>query len=263
MKRIFVSAACAAAALACGCAGVDTRNLRDGMSRSQVRAAIGRPDLVQVPRDRWSGAEIWVYRRHYLPGIPNPLTDYDYIIPPLGGRETRIRFVNGRLLLKGPPAGDPARAAAPARPTPPPAGGAGWEGGVFNFHGVGFGMTKDEVQAAIAKLSPAKMRASHGGEWGDYQVQNPVGKVLGLYFKFDDKGRLYWMKAEYPYSRTNPEKTAGLLRSLKAQYQAPAAKGDGDVEIAIDEAKMRMTMVSRSLRDEYRGRAPGTEGGGR
>jgi hypothetical protein len=212
MRRICMLATSAAVLLACGCASIDTRKLRDGMNREQVRFLMGKPDLVRVPKDRWSGVELWVYRKHYLPGLPNPLTDYDYIIPPLVGRETRIRFVNGRLQLR------------------------------------------------VSKISPAKIHRSRGGDWGDYQVLNLSGKMLGLYFKFDDKGRLYWMKAEYPYSRTDPGKTADLLRALKNQYQAPVARNHKDVELTLDEARMRMTMVSKQLRDEYRARTPEERG---
>lgn len=262
MRRTCILAACAALLLACGCASVDTRKLRDGMSRAQVRFLMGRPDLVRVPKDRWSGVELWVYRKHYLPGLPNLLTDYDYIIPPLGGRETRVRFVNGRLQLKEPsPAAQqrkpPVPGAARKAPTPRPVEvGAVEANGEFEFHGVRFGMTKDEVQEAVSKISPAKIHRSRGGEWGDYQVLNLSGKMLGLYFKFDDRGRLYWMKAEYPYSRTNPGRTAELLRTIKDQYQAPVARDHKDVELSIDEVRMRMTMVSKPLWDEYRARMP-------
>ena len=75
-------------------------------------------------------------------------------------------------------------------------------------------------------------------------------------FRFDDRGRLWWMKAEYPYSRTDPGKTAALLRALKERCQAPVARSHPDVELALDEARMRMTMVSKPLRDGYRARVP-------
>lgn len=262
MKKTCLLAACAAAALIFGCAGVDTAKLRDGMSRAQVRGLMGRPDEVRVPRSGGGGNELWVYRSHYLPGIPNPLTDYDYIVPPLEGRETRVRFVNGRLRLGAPAAGTPPQAApasSAARGTPTPRPEeveAVGEGGEFRFYGIAFGMTKAEVQEAVSRISRAKLYRSRGGEWGDYQVLNLSGKMLGLYFKFDDKGRLYWMKAEYPYSRTDPGKTAELLQSLKVRYQAPVARNHGDVELTLDEARMRMTMVSKPLRDEYRARVP-------
>ena len=261
MRRTCMLAACAAVLLACGCASVDTRKLRDGMSRTQVRGLMGRPDVVRVPKDRWSGVELWVYRRHYIPGLPNPLTDYDYIIPPLVGRETRVRFVNGRLQLKEPSAAQqqkpPAPGAARKAQTPRPVEvGVVEEKGEFEFDGVRFGMTKDEIQNAVAKISSAKIHRSRGGDWGDYQVLNLSGKMLGLYLKFDDKGRLYWMKAEYPYSRTNPGRTAELLQSIKTQYQGPVARDHKDIELTIDEGRMRMTMVSKPLRDEYRARVP-------
>ena len=88
------------------------------------------------------------------------------------------------------------------------------------------------------------------------QVLNLSGKMLGLYFSFDDRGRLWWMKAEYPYSRTDSGKTAALLQALKERCQAPVARSHPDVELVLDEARMRMTMVSKPLRDEYRARVP-------
>lgn len=256
MRRIYGWAACAALALACGCAAVNTRQLRDGMSRSQVRALAGPPAEVRVPRVPGSGIEVWIYRTHYFPGVPNPLTDYDYFIPPAITRETRLRFVNGRLQMRDPRAGGTTPRSA-ASPTPTPVEAGRVEGdGEFRFYGIAFGMTKDEIQSAVSRISPSKIRRSRGGEWGDFQVLNLSGKMLGLYFKFDDKGRLYWMKAEYPYSRTDPSKTAGLLRSLKEQYQAPVARDYKDVELSLDEPRMRMTMVSKPLRDAYRARVP-------
>ncbi|HOE26303.1 MAG: hypothetical protein IT574_11030 [Candidatus Aureabacteria bacterium] len=252
--RGFKPAACVAAAFLCGCAGVDTGRLRDGMTRAQVRAAAGSPAEVFVAKGPGSGVEVWVYRARYFPGIPNPLNDYDYLVPPLVGAETRVRFVHGRLRLREPLARDR------ARPSPPVSQTAGVplidENGEFRFYGIAFGMTKDEIQEAVSRISPAKMRRSRGGEWGEYQVLNLSGKMLGLYFSFDDRGRLWWMKAEYPYSRTDSGKTAALLQALKERCQAPVARSHPDVELVLDEARMRMTMVSKPLRDEYRARVP-------
>ena len=119
----------------------------------------------------------------------------------------------------------------------------------FDFYGVKFGMSKEEVEEAInKKMCPyyptrKKLFKSMGGEWGHYHVDSPGHKILSIYFKFDNKGSLNWMKVNYPYSLTSPAKIRPLLNAIKREFAEPIKQRHKDVEVKLDEKRMRMTLI--------------------
>ncbi|MDD5556223.1 MAG: hypothetical protein PHN82_03120 [bacterium] len=250
--------AVAAAAVACGCAAPPPAGLRAGMGKGEVIALLGRPDDSHALREGASRREIWVYRNYRFRGVPNVLAGHGYLIPPAFGSMVRVEFLDNAL-QPGPfvAAGRQAparRAPAPAAPTPVPA-----DDGEFSFEGIRFGMGKEEVEEAVNAIAPSDYRkriyASTGGEYGDFMVNNPSHEILSLYFKFDDRGRLYWLKAQYPYSLTEAWKTEPLRERVRARHVKPARRRHRDVEVQFDERRMRLLLFSKPLEAEFRRRA--------
>lgn len=119
----------------------------------------------------------------------------------------------------------------------------------FDFYGIEFGMGKDEVEDNVNGIVAnrprrIKLYKSTGGEWGDYMVDAPGRKILSLYFKFNPKDELYWMKVHYPYSLSNPGRNKPILDWVKKYYVQPVRRDYKHINVTLDERRVRLTIVS-------------------
>jgi hypothetical protein len=236
------------------------------MTKGEVTALLGKPASSHSFKRGTDTVELCLYRSYLFPGIPNVFMENSFIIPPAGGDEAQIQFVNGRLQRGAAP--KPQACAAHsntqrARTTPAPQPEE--ESGEFNFEGIKFGMSRSEVEEAVNKIDPRagyhrSLHKSTGFEYGDYFVDNPAHKILAIYFRFDGQGRLSWMRAQYPYSSTEPWKTKPVLDSITDKYVKNAAQRHKDIEVQFDKARMSLTIISKPVRDKHQ---PVSPAGGR
>ncbi len=93
-RTVRVGCLVAACALVCGCA-LRTEMLRPGMSMQEVNDMFGKPAGIYTEKVGGSFVEVTDYAREGT-GIPNPLDDYGWIIPPTT-RVVRAWFIDGKL----------------------------------------------------------------------------------------------------------------------------------------------------------------------
>ena len=82
-----------------GCATLDTRKLREGMSESEVVGLWGYPTKTYSGSIKGKDVPVcvWDYAKETT-GIPNPLDDYGWIFPPTT-RVVRLWLLNGKLKM--------------------------------------------------------------------------------------------------------------------------------------------------------------------
>lgn len=95
MRRLFFCLPLIAVVLIVSCAGINTKQLRPGMTTQEVKALLGNPNFAYSGKVMGSNAHAWDYEKDTL-GIPNPLDDYGWLVVPTT-QVVRIWFVNGKL----------------------------------------------------------------------------------------------------------------------------------------------------------------------
>lgn len=83
------------AALVCGCATIKVQKLSQGMSGKQVEDALGAPTQISEGNVAGNRVEAWDFAKDSL-GIPNPIDDYWWIIPPTTN-VVRVWLLNDRV----------------------------------------------------------------------------------------------------------------------------------------------------------------------
>ncbi|MDD5556678.1 MAG: hypothetical protein PHN82_05435 [bacterium] len=80
---------------AAGCGTMNVSRLGQGMTADQVTAVFGQPKQISEGYIGADRIEAWDYARDSW-GIPNPIDDYWWIIPP-STNVTRVWFLNGAV----------------------------------------------------------------------------------------------------------------------------------------------------------------------
>lgn len=92
----------------------------------------------------------------------------------------------------------------------------------FNFYGISFGNTKDEV-GKVFKIK---------NEYGFHGTENPGHGIHKLYYGFDNNQKLFYLEIYYALGNSNEENEA-LILALDQRFMQPL-KSQPDIEVKID-----------------------------
>lgn len=111
----------------------------------------------------------------------------------------------------------------------------------FSFYGLRFGMTVDEVRAAV----PTGARGT--------EALKPAHGMMHLSFAYDYRGRLAEIRASWERP-AEPQREEGLRRALNEKFVQPAAARSREVSASLDEfsnrAAVTLVLVALDLREE-------------
>jgi len=110
----------------------------------------------------------------------------------------------------------------------------------FDFYGLRFGMTKEEVNRIMPVL-------------GDGTVREPGNGMSSLNLRFDREGRLLEIRAQYPRPE-DPLRLEGLRRAVKEAFVLPLRSGQPDINATMDEygnrAALTLVLMSKGIREQ-------------